>query len=386
MNQNEQWRERLNRTPRPIDCEHKYQEALAEARELAAKNPEPGSADDAELYAVALALTDYERRTLPISPGEYRSSNPTEDAAHRYSREELEKMLVDMQGIADSFYFRAHACCHQFGEFTGFMNQWLSLCRAGYALGHDFTGFAPVPPNAFHGGHARYLGEKFECIFGELFRGRPDVIGAFCSSAFGYDPEEPVETRLLRRIANSKQSIRELLELPNEELERAAEAATESRDEFVRRMMAGGKTMRDLLNLPAMREATPQHIADLAESHEILASYIVGGLLEGQLSREQATEQIMEALDSATRAYQLDESGNLKAPPAIPSAAGERCKLCGEQAELKIAEETDEPRHPFTAYVCRRCFARVMFGKPEVPPPGSPSRELFESRESRVVK
>ncbi len=47
-----------------------------------------------------------------------------------------------------------------------------------------------------------------------------------------------------------------------------------------------------------------------------------------------------------------------------PQCVGEFCTMCGQQAEFKVAEELqfDEPRgrHPFTAYVCRKHFERIM--------------------------
>jgi len=47
-----------------------------------------------------------------------------------------------------------------------------------------------------------------------------------------------------------------------------------------------------------------------------------------------------------------------------PQCIGEKCTLCGQQAEFKVAEEfqLDEPqeRHPLTAYVCSGHFAQIM--------------------------
>lgn len=37
------------------------------------------------------------------------------------------------------------------------------------------------------------------------------------------------------------------------------------------------------------------------------------------------------------------------------SCLGERC-ICNRPATHKVAEETEQPRHPFTAYLCCECF------------------------------
>jgi len=42
-------------------------------------------------------------------------------------------------------------------------------------------------------------------------------------------------------------------------------------------------------------------------------------------------------------------------------AEGEHCSMCGAPAMHKVEEEGARPqRHPFTAYVCCACFARIM--------------------------
>ena len=42
------------------------------------------------------------------------------------------------------------------------------------------------------------------------------------------------------------------------------------------------------------------------------------------------------------------------------SAQGEICSICGEDASHKVEETIDEPRHPFTAYLCCHCFSGLM--------------------------
>lgn len=40
---------------------------------------------------------------------------------------------------------------------------------------------------------------------------------------------------------------------------------------------------------------------------------------------------------------------------------GERC-ICGRLATHKVAEETEQVRHPFTAYLCCECFDGLFGG------------------------
>lgn len=68
-------------------------------------------------------------------------------------------------------------------------------------------------------------------------------------------------------------------------------------------------------------------------------------------------------------------------PNFIPSACGgERCSMCGAQARHKIEEVlflddktawpdweyTYAARHPSTAYVCSKCFGKIM-GRTTIP-------------------
>lgn len=47
------------------------------------------------------------------------------------------------------------------------------------------------------------------------------------------------------------------------------------------------------------------------------------------------------------------------------SCAGEKCRMCGKDAEHKVEETIfwDDPyqnRHELTAYVCHECFKKIM--------------------------
>jgi hypothetical protein len=102
-----------------------------------------------------------------------------------YSKEELETMLRNMEGASDVFYALAQGTnFHQFLEFNGFIRQYIVCCREALAKGIDFATTAQLPMVDHQ---AAYIGEKFECIFGESFARKEDLIRAFCQSAFGVD-------------------------------------------------------------------------------------------------------------------------------------------------------------------------------------------------------
>lgn len=45
---------------------------------------------------------------------------------------------------------------------------------------------------------------------------------------------------------------------------------------------------------------------------------------------------------------------------ALPSAEGERCRICWEPATHKVEEVCEQARHGFTAYVCCEHFGMIM--------------------------
>lgn len=89
----------------------------------------------------------------------------------RYSKDELDMMVVKMNLISDNFYPQAtRVGNHAFIEFCGLMKKYADMCSRTAAAGHDFT------QANVHTGQAlvaedhdiRYLAEKFECIFGPV--------------------------------------------------------------------------------------------------------------------------------------------------------------------------------------------------------------------------
>jgi len=106
--------------------------------------------------------------------------------------EELERTLADMQVIATKFYQMVFMAgmgtrAHAFVEFTGIMNEYITLCRAAAAEGIDFgranthSGDAlPVEPH-----NAAYLAEKLNCIYGPSLLADGDVRDAFIRVLFG---------------------------------------------------------------------------------------------------------------------------------------------------------------------------------------------------------
>lgn len=99
-----------------------------------------------------------------------------------YSREELEAMLRRMESAADIFYSIARSGHHQFVEFTGFIREYIKICRRAMEHGVDFgTAFA-LPIETYEAG---YLGEKFGCIFGDSFCAEPALVNHFLEAAFG---------------------------------------------------------------------------------------------------------------------------------------------------------------------------------------------------------
>jgi hypothetical protein len=99
-----------------------------------------------------------------------------------YTQEELRLMIEQMQHASDEFYSRAQKIGnHPFIEFTGFMNEYIKMCKEAAASGFEFpranthTEMA-IPMQHYH---ADYIGEKFDCIFGPSFRKNPRLKAAF---------------------------------------------------------------------------------------------------------------------------------------------------------------------------------------------------------------
>ncbi len=100
-----------------------------------------------------------------------------------YTPLEREAMLSMMQHTADLFYKLAQSAGHhQFIEFAGFMNEYIKICRSAHEQNIDFGTASVLPIQDYQ---AAYIGEKFDCIFGESFRQNPKLISEFVKAAFG---------------------------------------------------------------------------------------------------------------------------------------------------------------------------------------------------------
>lgn len=88
-----------------------------------------------------------------------------------YSKEELQAIALKMRDVANIVY-RLQSCeVHAFIEFNG-MQKYVDLCGRAADAGVDFTMFNTHNDRAFtvHEHDIEYLAEKFDCIFGPLFR------------------------------------------------------------------------------------------------------------------------------------------------------------------------------------------------------------------------
>lgn len=90
-----------------------------------------------------------------------------------YTPEEQLLMIAMMRSASNAFYVGAQLTGnHAFLEFTGLMNEYISLCEQARAEGIDFTtanvhGGVHLPFKPYH---LAYLNEKLECIYGVKFQ------------------------------------------------------------------------------------------------------------------------------------------------------------------------------------------------------------------------
>jgi hypothetical protein len=106
------------------------------------------------------------------------------DLATDYSQADRAKLADKMEATTDGFYFlAAQIGHHQFLEFAGLMREYVKLCRASNEAGHGFS-FGPVLKDY----HAKYIGEKMGCIYGDELLKRPDLIKEFMASFAGVHP------------------------------------------------------------------------------------------------------------------------------------------------------------------------------------------------------
>jgi hypothetical protein len=99
------------------------------------------------------------------------------------------EVVLDAMGIAADFVYEAgrNAEFHQFLEFTGFIREYIKICRWQLNAGKDFRTETPILESF----QVKYIGEKFECIFRSMFwkSGIIPTVKAFCGSAFDVDVE-----------------------------------------------------------------------------------------------------------------------------------------------------------------------------------------------------
>lgn len=106
---------------------------------------------------------------------------------HQYSLGEMREMIRKMRAVNKAFYPQAVATgCHTFIEFCGLQAKFIDMCEQAMLQGVEFpfanahTGLNwPIPEH-----HAKYLGEKFECIWGFTIGADPDLRRAFEKAAF----------------------------------------------------------------------------------------------------------------------------------------------------------------------------------------------------------
>lgn len=115
----------------------------------------------------------------------------TKKAPEDSTKKERAETLRQMQEISARFYdavFTANmgSKAHAFVEFTGLMNEYISICQAAEKAGIDFgqanthSGKAlPMEPH-----HAQYLAEKLNCIYGPALLSNKDVRDAFIATLF----------------------------------------------------------------------------------------------------------------------------------------------------------------------------------------------------------
>lgn len=117
-------------------------------------------------------------------------SNRTDPDAQN-TPDDLQEMLNRMEKLSTGFYWIAFEIRnHAFIEFCGLMREYINLCKLALDEGRDFTQaniHTGKPLFTMEEHHAKYLGDKFGCIFGACFAQNWDHIRAFVLEAFGVD-------------------------------------------------------------------------------------------------------------------------------------------------------------------------------------------------------
>lgn len=106
----------------------------------------------------------------------------------QYTRVEMAEMIRRMRAANSTFYGLAVSTgVHAFIEFCGLQAKYIDLCNALLDSGIEFP-MVNVHNDkrvdvAHH--HIDYLAEKFECIYGPVFAGNPELVRYFIERVFG---------------------------------------------------------------------------------------------------------------------------------------------------------------------------------------------------------
>ena len=95
---------------------------------------------------------------------------------YSYNKEELQAITQKMRNTSNRVYVLLQSCgVHAFIEFNGLMQKYVDLCQRAADEGVDFTMFNTHNDKTFEvqDHDVVYLAEKFDCIFGPLFRKDP---------------------------------------------------------------------------------------------------------------------------------------------------------------------------------------------------------------------
>ncbi len=101
-------------------------------------------------------------------------------------RQELLEKLRQMQNLSNMFYDISRSIqVHTYIEFTGFLNEYIQLCRCALEKDIDFTETSAhnsqreLPIEEYQ---AAYIGEKFGCVF-KRWLANPEILRAFLKGA-----------------------------------------------------------------------------------------------------------------------------------------------------------------------------------------------------------
>lgn len=102
------------------------------------------------------------------------------------TKEELVALAAKLSELRESVYWMLFAAgigseAHAFIEFCGMMSVYTQMASAAAQAGIDFrhANVHSGKPLKLHAEQAKYLGEKFDCIFGPALRANPAAARAF---------------------------------------------------------------------------------------------------------------------------------------------------------------------------------------------------------------